>query len=456
MVDVESAARKNGQIRRLPVHVTLTDNQATAAMTEGRGERWTRDTCREGHALAKHKEESVSWLNDFGFGPMARVVFGVGKAGEAGAIARELNGTAALVMTDAALYRLGLTQTIETSLTEAGLRVEVFDGVVTEPTLASVEAAVARFRERACDLIVGVGGGSTMDSAKAVSLLLGNGGSFTDYTQRRVGAEWTPGRPAANKGPDVITVPTTAGTGSEVTSGAGVFDPDTGIKGWASGPHTRPAVALCDPLLTASMPPRVTADTGLDALSQAIEAIVTLQVNPYADALLLAAIEAIGRYLPQAFANGGNIEARAAMLGAATMVGSAFPFGGLIHVHTYAEVLGDLTHLPHGRLIGLMLPHVLEWSAIGCPEKLARIARALGEPVDGLSARAGAERGLEAVRSLCAAVEVTEPLRSHNVSEATLRQCAERVFAQHTPRSVGGPRAFRSVEEVLALLMRAY
>jgi alcohol dehydrogenase len=398
----------------------------------------------------------VSWLNDFRFGPMSRIVFGVGKAREAGSIARELEGTAALVMTDAALHRLGLTQVIEESLKDAGVRVEVFNGVVTEPTLASVEAAVAMFRERACDLIVAVGGGSSMDSAKAVSLLIGNGGRFTDYTQRRVGDDWAPARVASKKGPDVITVPTTAGTGAEATSGCGVFDPETGIKVWAGGPHVRPTVALCDPALTTSMPPRVTADTGFDALSQAIEGVLTLQVNPYADALLLTAIEAIGQNLPKAFANGANLEARAAMLGAATMVGTAFPFAGLIHVHTFAEVLGDLTHLPHGRLIGLMLPHVLEWVAIGCPEKLTRIARALGEPVDGLSAREGAERCLAAVHRLRTGVEIDEPLRSHGMSEEAVQICAERVFAQHAPRSTGGPRAFRSVDEVLSLLKRAY
>jgi len=245
-------------------------------------------------------------------------------------------------------------------------------------------------------------------------------------------------------------------TGADVTAGCGVFDPDTGIKGWAGGANVRPTVSLCDPGLTTSMPPRVTADTGFDALSQAIEAIVTLQSNPYADALLLTAVETIGRYLPKAFANGANLEARAAMLGAATMVGTAFPFGGLMHVHTYAELLDDLTHLPHGRLIGLMLPHVLEWSAIGCPEKLVQIARALGENVDGLSTHAGAERALAAVRRLCAELEMDERLRSHNVSPETLHICAERVFSQHTPRSVGGPGGFRNVDEVLSVLKRAY
>jgi alcohol dehydrogenase class IV len=398
----------------------------------------------------------MNWLNEFRFGPMSRIEFGVGKAGAAGSIARELDGTAALVMTDAGLHRLGLTQQIEESLTEAGLRVEVFNGVVTEPTLASVEAAVAMYKERGCDLIVAVGGGSSMDSAKAVSLLIGNGGRFPDYTQRRTGANWAPAKVASKKGPDVITVPTTAGTGAEATSGCGVFDPDSGIKLWAGGPYVRPTVALCDPALTTSMPPRVTADTGFDALSQGIEGVLTLQANPYADSLLLTAIEAIGQHLPKAFANGANMEARAAMLGAATMVGTAFPFAGLIHVHTFAEVLGDLTHLPHGRLIGLMLPHVLEWAAIGCPEKLTRIAHALGESVDGLSVHQGAEPILAAIHRLRAACEIEEPLRSHNLKEEGLQTCADRVFAQHAPRSIGGPRAFRSVDEVMSVLRRAY
>ena len=398
----------------------------------------------------------MSWSHDFDFGPLARVVFGVGRARDAGRIARDLNGTRALVMTDPAVHRLGLTEPIEAGLKSADVGIEVYSEVTTEPTLAAVEAAVAMVRERQCDLIIAVGGGSSMDSAKAVSLLVGNGGRFADYTERRVGTEWKRERTVEKKGPPVITVPTTAGTGADVTAGCGVFDPDSGIKLWAGGPNVRPSVSLGDPLLTTSMPPKVTADTGFDALSQAIEAVVTLRVNPYADALLLLAIETIGQALPKAFANGSNLEARSAMLGAATMVGTAFPAGGLTHVHTYAEVLGDLTHLPHGRLIGLMLPHVLDWMAIGCPEKLVLIARALGEHVEGLSVQAGAQRALEAVRRLCAECEINEPLRTYGVTDDTLRVCAERVYAQHTPRSVGGPRAFRSQDEVLAILQQAY
>src|SRR5262249_16876168 len=156
----------------------------------------------------------------------------------------------------------------------------------------------------------------SMDSAKAVSLLLGNGGAFQDYAERRVGTEWKRGRTVDKKGPPIMTVPTTAGTGADVTAGCGVFDPDSGIKVWPGGPNLRPRVSLGDAVVRVYMPPHVTAD-GFDALSQAIEAIITLRDNPYVDALLLEAVETIGRYLPMAFANGNNLEARAAMLGAA-------------------------------------------------------------------------------------------------------------------------------------------
>lgn len=398
----------------------------------------------------------MDWTNRFQFRAPARIVFGPNTSRSIGEIARELGSKAPMVLTDPVLYRLGVTEGIETSLREAGARVEVFPEVVTEPTMASVENAVAAFRERECDLIVAVGGGSAIDSAKSVSLLLGNEGKLSEYQQRRVGASWTAARRVQRRGAEIIAVPTTAGTGSEVTSGSGVFDPETGIKGWAGDPLLRASVAVCDPVLTRSMPPRITADTGLDALSQAIECYLNGSFNPYADALALGAIEVIARSLPRAFANGHDLAARSAMLGGATMAGLAFSNGGLIHVHTYAEVLGDLTHLPHGRLIGLMLPHVLEWSAIGCADKLATIAKALGEDVDGLSEREGAEVAVAAVRRLRDDLEVNEPLRSLGVTEATLQTAAERVFSQHEARSKDGPRGFQSAGEVLQVLMKAY
>ena len=398
----------------------------------------------------------MAWTSSFEFLAPARIVFGPGSARRLGEIARQLGREAPMILTDPGLHRLGVTAPVERSLVEAGLRVTTCTDVTTEPTLAAIKAAADAFRAHGADLIVAVGGGSTLDSSKAVSLVLGNPGELREYQQRRVGNDWVPARPVKHRGAELVTVPTTAGTGSEVTAWAGVFDPETGVKGWAGDPMLRASVVVDDPELTVSVPPRVTADTGMDALSQAIECYLTHGFKPLVDTIALKAIATMGEYLPRAFANGHDLEARGAMLGAATMTGMVFPNGGLIHVHTFAEVLGDITHLPHGRLIGLILPHVLDWSLIGCQPKLAELAGALGVARHRASVRANAEAAVAAIRQLCHDLEVNEPLRSHGMTEADVRTVAERVFAQHEPRSRGGPRGFRSVDEVQAVLSRAY
>jgi alcohol dehydrogenase len=398
----------------------------------------------------------MDWTNSFEYRSPARIVFGPDSTRRTGPIARDLGCTSALIVTDPGLHRLGLTNGVEKSLKEAGLGVAVFSGVTTEPTLDSVDAGVQAYRDVGADLIVGVGGGSSLDTSKAISLLLGNGGKYTDFIEKRVGAEWIRGRRIERRGSTLITIPTTSGTGSEVTAGCGVFDPTTGKKGWVGDLKLMTSVAICDPVLTASMPPRITADTGMDALSQAMESYLNGTFSPYADAWNLTGIEIIGKWLPKAFANGRDLAARSAMLAAATMVGVSFPNGGLIHVHSFAEILGDVTHLPHGRLIGLSLPAILEWSLIACPEKMAVVAEKLGEKVDGLSTRDAAERGLAAVRRLCHDVEIDEGLKAHGVTEAQLRDTAEGIFAMHESRSLQGPRGFRSVDEVMSVLRKAY
>lgn len=398
----------------------------------------------------------MSWKGSFEFLSPARIVFGPGSARRLGEIALELGSSAPMILTDPGLHRLGITETVETSLREAGLRVTTSTDVTTEPTLAAIKAAADAYRAHGADLLVAVGGGSTLDSSKAVSLVLGNSGELREYQERREGNEWVPARKVERRGTELVTVPTTAGTGSEVTAWAGVFDPATGVKGWAGDAKLRASVVVDDPELTISVPPRVTADTGLDALSQAIETYLTHGFKPIVDTIALKAIGTIGEFLPRAFANGHDVEARGAMLGAATMTGIVFPNGGLIHVHTFAEVLGDVTHLPHGRLIGLMLPHVLDWSLIGCQSKLAEIASILGVARDRATVRANAEAAVEAIRRLCHDLEVNEPLRTHGMTEADMRTVAERVFSQHAPRSRGGPRGFRSVEEVQSVLARAF
>ena len=398
----------------------------------------------------------MDWTGSFQFRVPTRVVFGLNCVQGIGETAKGMGSKAPMVLTDPVVHKVGLTEGVEKSLKDAGLRVEVCAEVTTEPTLAAIEKAVAFYRERGCDLIVAVGGGSTMDSSKSISLLLGNEGKLSEYHQMRVGADWRPPKPIQRRGTEIISVPTTAGTGSEVDGGSGVFDPEAGIKKWAGSPLLAPTVCFYDPLLTVSMPPRVTADTGMDAFSQVTEAYLRTASKPISDTLGLKTIEIIGQYLPKAWANGKDIQARSAVMTASAMMGMAFPNGGLIHVHTFAEVLGDYTHLPHGRLIGLMLPHVLEFSLVGCAEKMVDIGRALGEKVDGIPAREGAEKALAAIKRLCAEVEINEPLRTHNVSEETLGKVAEVVYAQHENRSATSPRGFRNLDEVMGILKKAY
>jgi choline dehydrogenase len=385
----------------------------------------------------------------------SHIVFGLNSAQRVGEIAVGLGSKAPLLMTDPVLYNLGLTQGIERALHEADLRLEVFAEVVTEPTLASVESAVETFRSRGCDLLVALGGGSSIDSAKSVSLLLGNEGPLRDYQQQRTGRDWPVKRQVQQRGAHIISMPTTAGTGSEVTAGSGVFDPATGVKGWAGHPLLRPTVAICDPRLSVSMPPRVTADTGADALSQGIECYLINGFKPTSDALALKAIEVIGQYLPKAFANGQDLEARAAMLWAATTVGLAFSNIGVLHNHSFSEVLGDITHLAHGRLLGITLPAFLDFNLVGCQEKLAHIARALGENVAAMSTRQAAECAVAAVRRLMADIDIPESLSQHGVTTEQLHMTAARVFDQHERRSAVSPRGFRSLDEVVQLLQKS-
>ena len=394
----------------------------------------------------------MDWQGTFDFRMPSHIIFGVHSVQRAGEMAVSLGSKAPLLMTDPILYNLGLAQSVERALQEADLRVEVFAEVVTEPPLASVESAVQTFRARDCDLLVALGGGSSIDSAKSVSLLLGNDGPLRDYQQQRVGRDWHVKRQVQHRGAHIISIPTTAGTGSEVTSGSGVFDPTSGVKGWAGHPLLRPTVAICDPMLSVSMPPRVTADTGADALSQGIECYLINGFKPTSDTLALKAIEVIGQYLPRAFANGQDLEARSAMLWAATTVGLAFSNIGVLHNHTFSEVLGDITHLPHGRLLGITLPVFLDFNLIGCQEKLAHIARALGENVAHMSTRQAAECAVAAVRRLLADIDMAEGLSQHGVTAEQLHITAERVFDQHERRSAVSPRGFRSLDDVVQLL----
>ena len=376
------------------------------------------------------------------------IVFGRGSARQVGQRARGLGARSVMLTTDKQVRGAGLLDPVEASLREAGIEVAIFDEISTEPTFDAVHAGVRFLKDGGYDTIVALGGGSTIDSSKAFALLARNGGQFSDYT-RESGYSGAPPH-----GAPVIALATTSGTGSDMTRGSGAIDPETGIKYWLVG-SPKPAVAICDPDLTRSMPPSVTANTGTDALTQAIESYTSRAVHPLADTLNLEAIRVCARYLRRAVANGDDMEARVAMMYAASvLVGVGFGNKGLHAVHPIAQLVGDRWRIPHGRSLGMLLPQILEWSMNGCVDRLGHVAEALGEDVDRLSPHAAAARGIEAIRQILVDVGTHEPISAYGATEADLEKLA-RDRVEMLPPNPLWPRPSPRAEDLFAIWRKA-
>ncbi|MFQ5711043.1 MAG: iron-containing alcohol dehydrogenase [Candidatus Geothermarchaeales archaeon] len=333
----------------------------------------------------------------FEFRVPSRILYGVGCAKEAGSVAKALGGTKALIVTDPVLRKMGYPKEVQGYLEEAGLRVEVFDGVPTEPEMGYVEKGLKIYEEAGCDLTVAVGGGSPIDTAKGIALLATNKGSMRDY--EGIGKIPVPAAP-------LIAMPTTAGTGSEVTQFTVITDVERKRKMLIGSPNIIPTAAICDPLFTLKLPPDYTMGIGVDALTHAIEAYVSVKAQPLSDMFALNAIELISRSLRQAWADGSNLAARSNMMRAATEAGIAFSNSSVALVHGMSRPIGAHFHLPHGLSNAILLPHVMEFSYIGNPEKFADIAVAMGESVEDLSVLDAAIVAVETVGRLCEDVGV--------------------------------------------------
>lgn len=323
---------------------------------------------------------------------------------EIGPQARRLGASKVLILTDPGVQAAGLADRVRDLLQEAGVAAEVFAEVQPEPPLDNFERCLAAAKEGDYDLFVGLGGGSSMDMSKAVSVMMTNPGAINDYFG--VDKVKNPGRPR-------IAVPTTSGTGSEVTPIAILTDPAQELKIGVVSPFLIPQVAIVDPEMTLSLPPRITATTGMDALTHAIEACTSLKANPISDALAIQAITLIARSLRTAVANGADIQARTDMSMGSLLAGLAFANSSVTATHALAFPLGGKFDLPHGLANSLMLPHVMRFNCIGNLPRFAFIARLLGELVDGVSLRDAAEWAADSVEQL--AFDIGLPLRLHEV-----------------------------------------
>lgn len=337
-----------------------------------------------------------------------RILFGQGTLDRLAAETEALRARRALIMTDPIMARLGLTEQVQKAL-PAGTEATVYTDVVPEPPVESLDAVIRLVRDGGYDLIIGFGGGSSLDSAKLAAIMATNEGSVRDFVG--VGLVPKPGLPT-------ILIPTTAGTGSEVTNIAIITD-GTLKKGIVS-PYLYATVAICDPVLTLTMPPAITAATGMDALTHAVEAYVSVNASPMSDALAMEAVRIIGRHLRRAYANGTDVAAREQMLLGAMLAGLAFANAGVGAVHALAYPLGGEFHVSHGVANALLLSPVMSFNLVGCVDRLGDVARAMGEPVDGLSPVGAAEAAVAAMRRLNGDVEIPQNLRAVGVPESAL------------------------------------
>ncbi len=327
------------------------------------------------------------------FNVPTRIVFGAGLSADFGSELAGLGGSRALVVTEKFLSGLGLPSRIQGSLEAAGLQFAgCFDEVVPDSEVELVERGAQVARERGADRIVALGGGSSIDTAKAINLLLSEGGRLLDHQ----GVQ-TLTRPLL----PLIAIPTTAGTGSEVSTAAVIHDAATRTKVSFVDRHLAPALAVLDPELTLTLPARVTAATGMDALTHAIEAYVGLEASPFSDALAAQAIQLVYEHLEQAVANPSDLDARSGMLLASTLAGIAFSHSMVGVVHAMAHALGGLCRVPHGEANGVMLPHGIEFNLPERREKFARVAAWLGSEAGPAAAAAMVRRLLRSLRERC-------------------------------------------------------
>jgi len=366
-----------------------------------------------------------------------RVFFACGAIAKLGELAREIGAERYLLIADPVLESAGMLELARRSLDGAGLKGEFFLKIEPEPYLDGADEAAQIGRKIEADLVIGIGGGSAMDTAKAAAVLVTNEGKAEDY----IGLNKVdmPGLPT-------IMVPTTAGTGAEVTFTAVFTNRQTRAKGGINSPYLFPNAALLDPELTLSLPPDVTAATGMDALTHAIESVTSRSATVFTEALAYAAIRLIAENLRRAVYHGYDIEARQNMLHGSLLGGLALADAGVGAAHALAYPLGGFYRIPHGLANAMLIPHVMEFNLPASERPMAMIAKSMGESVIGLSHRQAAEAAVRAVKTLCKDIGIPQSLAEVGVPREDIPRLVEGALkvtrpVENNPRRLGKEEA---------------
>lgn len=327
-------------------------------------------------------------------------------------------GTKALIISDKVMEVLGYVAECVRHLKEQEVKSATYLGVATEPTDVYVREALDVFQKENCDLVISLGGGSCMDTAKAVAVLATNGGYIGDYREL--------GKIVRNRPIPHIAVPTTAGTGSEATDVTVITDTKNDVKMMIKQPAFMPEVAIVDPVLTKSSPKSVTAATGVDALSHAIEAYISRRAHPMSDTLALSAMELIVENILTAYNEPENLDARESMSLGALQAGMAFSNASVCLVHGMSRPIGALFHVPHGISNAMLLPAVLEFSKDACIERLADLGRIFAKDEEKLSNEEAAQVAVESVKKLCRQLNIPN-LQGWGIDEVKFEHSLEKM-----------------------------
>ncbi|MGM0414362.1 MAG: iron-containing alcohol dehydrogenase [Bacillota bacterium] len=372
-------------------------------------------------------------------------VLGKDTVSEIGEHVKRQNGTKALVVTDSVLVEIGIVEKVTDHLEDAGIDYIVFDGVQPNPTVSNVEAGLELIGSEDVDVIISLGGGSSHDCAKGIATVATNGGKIEDYE----------GLNQLNKPiMPLISINTTAGTASEMTRFCIITDEKRKIKMAIVDWRVTPNVSINDPVLMLEKPQALTANTGMDALTHAVEAYVSTIANPLTDSAAEKAFELIGENLRKAVANGSDYELREKMAYAQFLAGMAFNNASLGLVHGMAHQLGGFYDLPHGICNAILLPHVTNFNKLAKPEKVARIAELLGENILGLTLMEAADLGIKAIADLSADIGIPGSLKElEDVDPADFETLAKNALADAS--SATNPRQ-ASLEDVVGIFKNAY
>lgn len=372
---------------------------------------------------------------------------GAGASSEVGPILKSLGLNNPLIVTDKVMVLLGYIEGLQKSLVESEINADVFDDTVPEPTVASIQAGVKQVRNGNYDCVIALGGGSPIDSAKAIAILGKYGGEMRDYKFPRIVDE--PGLP-------VIAIPTTAGTGSEVTRVTIISDEITDEKMMCLGIGFMPTVALVDYELSISVPARTTADTGIDAMTHAIEAYVSKKASAYTDTQAIAAMKLIGPNLRKVYHNGGDRDAREQMMLGSTLAGAAFSNASVALVHGMSRPIGAAYHVPHGLSNAMLLPAVTEFSIPAAAERYADCARAIGVANEIDNTEVANNKLMDELYALNKELQVPSPEefgieREHFFNN--MQTMAEQALASGSPAN--NPRA-PNAEEIIELYKKLW